>query len=202
MLEDRSVTRWIEQVKEGSETAAAQLWNHFYARLVALARRKLGETPRRVADEEDVVLSAFESFFSRAQDGRFPRLHDRDDLWQLLVKITERKAFNERRRQLRIKRGAGKVRGESVFLDTSRSVTTGEIGQAAGAEPTPEFAAIAAEGLRGLLDRLDDDQLRQIALLKLEGYTNQEIADRINRSLPTVERRLKLIRETWQEEST
>ena len=200
MSEDESVTRWIERLKAGSETATAQVWNHFYARLVALARRKLGTAPRRVANEEDVVLSAFNTFFRRTRDGRFPRLRDGDDLWQLLVKITERKAFNEVRRQLRMKRGGGKVRGESVFLDTRASISKGGIDQVPGAEPTAEFAAVVAEGLRHLLDRLADEELRQIAVLKLEGCTNQEISDRINRSLPTVERRLRLIRDTWREE--
>lgn len=67
------------------------------------------------------------------------------------------------------------------------------------AEPTAEFAAVVAEGLRGLLGLLADDELRQIALLKLEGWTNEEIANRINRSLPTCERRLRLIRDKWKE---
>jgi len=118
----------------------------------------------------------------------------------LLVKITERKALNQLRRQGRAKRGGGDVRGESVFLDTGASTAKKGIDQVPGAEPTAEFAAVVAEGLRGLLDLLADDELRQIALLKLEGWTNEEIASRINRSLPTVERRLRLIRDKWKDE--
>ena len=200
MLDDESVSCWIEELKLGRETAATQVWEHFYARLIVLARRKLRGAPRRAVDEEDIVASAFETFFRRAGQGQFPRLHDRHDLWHLLVKITERKALNQIRDQARQKRGGGKVRGESVFLAKGTSTVKAGIGQLAGAEPTPEFAALMAEGFQQLLDLLTDDELRKIALLKLEGYANEEIAAKINRSLPTVERRLKLIRDKWKEE--
>jgi DNA-directed RNA polymerase specialized sigma24 family protein len=70
-----------------------------------------------------------------------------------------------------------------------------------GPEPTPEFAAELAEEVDRLFDQLADDQLRQIARLKMEGYTNQEIADTIGRAITTVERRLRLIRKTWSREA-
>src|SRR5262245_57219294 len=63
-----------------------------------------------------------------------------------------------------------------------------------GNEPTPEFAAEVAEECRALLDRLGDDELRRIAVWKLEGYTNREIARGLGKSLATVERKLDLIR--------
>jgi DNA-directed RNA polymerase specialized sigma24 family protein len=62
-----------------------------------------------------------------------------------------------------------------------------------------ESAAAMAESLSQLLAALDPD-LRQIALLKLEGRTNEEIATLTGRSLATVERRLRLIRRRWKEE--
>ena len=67
-------------------------------------------------------------------------------------------------------------------------------------EPSPEFAAMVADNCDALLNRLEDERLVQIAQLKMQGYTNDEIAKRINRSRPTVERRLKLIREIWRQE--
>jgi RNA polymerase sigma factor (sigma-70 family) len=195
-----SVTCWIERIKAGDESAAAKVWNHFHARLIGLARRKLRDAPRRVADEEDVVAAALETFLFRVQQGKFPRLHDRDDLWHLLVKITERKALDQLRRQSRSKRGGGRLRGESAFLVTSTSAAPAGIDQVPSAEPTAEFAVAVTEHLRRLLEQLPDAELRQITLLKLEGYNNEEIAGKINRSVPTVERRLRLIRNTWKQE--
>src|SRR5215510_3530662 len=87
-------THWLRLLQAGDREAIQKLWEGYYRRLVGLARKKLGELPRRAADEEDVVLSAFDSFCRGAEAGRFPRLEDRDDLWQVLVTITTRKAFD------------------------------------------------------------------------------------------------------------
>ena len=197
---DDSVSQWIDGLKAGDEAAAARLWQRYFRRLVGLARKKLGDSPRRVADEEDVALSAFQSFFQRAQADRFPDLRDRDDLWHLIVCITERKAYDQLRDQARQKRGAGLVAGESAFVDLQASGDGAGIDAVAGPEPTPQFAAEMVEAVDRLFALLEDDQLRQIALCKLEGYTNEEIAGKIGRAPPTVERRLRLIRERWQGE--
>lgn len=110
------VSRWIHELTDGDAEAAQRLWQHYCDRLIRLASRRLGNAHRAVADEEDVALSAFNSFLRGAAAGRFPRLEDRDDLWRLLVTITARKALAQRRRQRTKKRGAGRVRGESAFM--------------------------------------------------------------------------------------
>ena len=195
-----SVSQWIDGLKAGDEAAAARLWQRYYRRLMGLARKKLGASPRRVADEDDVVLSAFQSFCQGAKEDRFPDLHDRDDLWHLIVRITERKAYDQLRDQTRKKRGSGLVAGESAFVDLQASSPGAGINEVAGPEPTPEFAAEMVEAVDRLFNQLADDELRQIALHKLEGYTNEEIARKIGRCLPTVKRRLRLIRTRWQRE--
>ncbi len=197
---DDSVSQWIDGLKAGDEAAAAKLWQRYYKRLVGLARKKLGGSPRRVADEDDVVLSAFKSFYQRVQADRFPDLHDRNDLWRLIVRITERKAYDQLRGQMRKKRGSELVAGESAFVDLQASSEMAGINQVAGPEPTPEFAAEMVEAVDRLFGQLADDELRQIALHKLEGCTNEEIAAKIGRAVATVERRLRLIRRTWQGE--
>lgn len=191
-----SVSCWIEQLKRGDEAATARLWQRFYQRLVGLAARKLGNTPRRVAEEEDVVSVAFATFVRRAREGHFPSLLDRDDLWHLLAKITERKSVEWVRGQAREKRGGGKVRGESALRVLTGSQVTGDLDHMAGLEPTPDFAAETAENVQHLLGGLSPE-LRQVALLKLEGYLNAEIAASLECSLPTVERKLRLIRRLW-----
>ena len=114
-VEDSSVTEWIHALKDGDQQAAQQLWQHFAERLQEVARSQLGQVPRRAADEEDVVLSAFDGLCRGVQEGRFPNLHDRDDLWQILVMLTQRKAASQQRRVLSAKRGGGKVRGDSLL---------------------------------------------------------------------------------------
>jgi DNA-directed RNA polymerase specialized sigma24 family protein len=146
-----------------------------------------------------VVQSAFDSFFRGAEQGRFPQLMDRDDLWRLLVVITARKALDLLERQGQLKRGGGRLRGESALLDPA-DPSNGGIEQIVADEPTPEFAAEVAEECQRLLDKLGDDELRTIAVGKMEGYTNEEIAERFHLALATVERRLRLIRKLWEAE--
>src|SRR5205823_639553 len=100
--------------------------------------------PRRAADEEDVALSAFASFCRAAEAGHFPQLADRDDLWRLLVTVTERKALNLVRDERRLKRGGGAVQGESALHGPDDSTPRG-LDNVAGREPSPEFAAQVAE---------------------------------------------------------
>jgi RNA polymerase sigma factor (sigma-70 family) len=201
MVPAESVTAWLAQLKAGQTRQADRLWQRYKEQLVRLARRKLGPSPRRVADEEDVVLSAFDGFLRGSADGRFTKLHDRDDLWQVLVMLTERRAIAARRREQTLKRGRGKVRGESVFagLGEPDSNRTG-LDQAVAREATPAFAAEMTERLRELLNRLTDDTQRRIALGKLEGYTNRELAQQLDLSLRAVERKLGLIPNQWRGE--
>jgi len=189
-----SVSVWIERLKAGDNGAAEQIWESYFRRLVALARSKLGGAPRAAADEEDVALSAFDSFCRGAEEGRFPRLDDRDDLWQLLVLLTARKACRLIQHERRQKRGGGAVRHLSAFADEE-----GEVAEVIGSEPTPQFAAQVAEECRLRLEALGDDELRAVALAKMEGYSNEEIARQRGCVVRTIERRLRIIRSLWEE---
>jgi DNA-directed RNA polymerase specialized sigma24 family protein len=196
-----SVTDWLRGLKAGDREVAAQLlWERYYRRLVVLARAKLSamHVSTADADEEDAAQSAFDSFCARAEAGRFPKLSDRDDLWRLLVSITTRKALDQSQRQKRAKRGRGSVRNEADLPQGPDGRAPMSLEQIAGDEPTPEFAAMVAEEYFNLLETLEDETLRQIAIWKLEGYTNKEIADRLGCALRTVANKLKLIRMKWE----
>jgi DNA-directed RNA polymerase specialized sigma24 family protein len=201
-MPDPSDSILIKRLKAGADPVAAQaLWTRYFDRLAALARRRLSERTRRVADEEDVALSAFDSFFRGVADGRFPLLADRDDLWRVLVMITERKAVDRVRRATADKRGGGEVRGDSVFVRPDDSSLTSGMDQIPGGEPDPEFAALFADECRRLLERLGDPELSRLALLKLEGYTNEEIATQLGRAVRSVQRKLETIRKIWEQAS-
>src|SRR4051812_19501008 len=190
-----SVTHWIGDLKLGGQEAAARLWGRYFDGLVRIARDRLREAPRAKADEEDVAISAFHSLCQGAARGRFPGLQDRDNLWKLLVTITAQKALDHRRREGRLKRGGGRAslaNGSAPWADAEEPLA-----QVAGREPTPEFAAQMAEEYGRLLDRLGDETLRRVASRKMEGYTNDEIAQALGCGVRTVERKLGVIRATW-----
>lgn len=181
----------------GPADAAAQLlWERYFERLVREARKVL--RLRRVAeDEEDAALSAFDSFCAGARQGRYPRLNDRDDLWRLLVVITKRKALDQIERQRRAKRGGGRVVDASALAGPGGEA--GGLDQLVGAGPSPEFAALVAEEYRLRLEALGDEGLRQIAVMRMEGHTDDEIAGRLGVTRRTIQRRLELIREEWRQ---
>lgn len=191
------VTEWLGRLAQGDQVAVEVIWERYFSRLVRLAQKRLKSLPRRVADEEDVALSAFHSFYRGMAAGRFPRLSDRRDLWRLLVTITARKAAAQFKRHVAQKRGAGKVRGESA-LGGGRSEPIGGIDRVLGREPSPELAAMLAETCRHLLGRLDDETLRTVALCKLEGCDCEEIAERLSCTVRTVQRKLQRIAEKWE----
>lgn len=202
--EQGSISRWIGNLKAGDVAAVQPLWERYFERLVRLARRRLQSARRPGAheDEEDAALSAFDSFCAGATRGRFPQLSDRQDLWRLLVVITARKAGAQLERLHAQKRGGDRI--TVAFNAHGRRETEGfpELELVVGREPTPEFAAMVAEEYCKLLDRLDDEGLRQVALWRMEGYSNDEIAERLGCARRTVARRLDLIRKMWSAETS
>jgi DNA-directed RNA polymerase specialized sigma24 family protein len=190
MTSDGSVTGWLGLLQVGDAVAAQLLWQRYFKRLVGLARQRLQQAPRRAADEEDVALSAFDSFCRGAEAGRFPQLTDRDSLWRLLVVLTVRKASHLVRDENRQKRGGlgslNRLVEEDSILD-----------QVLSREPTPEMATQMAEECRRLLACLGDPELEQVALWRLEGYSVKEIAAKLDLAPRSVKRKLSVIRSHW-----
>ncbi len=194
-IEDE-VTLWIQQFADDPDSNTNRIWQNYYQKLIHVARRKLRDMPRRHLDEEDVATDAMNSLFKGIQSGRFPDLNDRQGLWKILLTITARKAAKAIRSNMAEKRGGGQIRGESVFAKTDDSSAMG-LGNILGPEPTPEFAEDIAKSCEDMLLVLDDDVLKSIALMKLEGYSNDEIATRLDVAVRTVERKLSRIRTIW-----
>ncbi|GAB5404742.1 MAG: ECF-type sigma factor [Aureliella sp.] len=195
--DNEDVTHWVSALSEGDESSAAKLWEHCMPRLRRYAKSRLPANLLRSLDEEDVALSAFKSLYQLGQRGGLENIDGRESLWKLLMCITARKATAHVRSETREKRGGGKVRGESIY--TKGRDGSGGLHEAAGNLPTPDLAVEFEDECRNLLDALDDDTLRTIALLRLDGHTVDEIASRIGCAKRSVERRLNLIRKIWED---
>ena len=143
-----SVTRWLHALQAGERENVQHLWEGYYRKLVVIARNKLGGMPRRFADEEDVALSAFDSFVRGAEQRQLPQLEDRHDLWQVLVMITRRKAIN-----LIVYQGR-EIRDWRLELPARRKIrkTAARIlRDLLARDPEPAFAAQMAEEYQRLL---------------------------------------------------
>jgi DNA-directed RNA polymerase specialized sigma24 family protein len=193
-MSSTSVTTWLERLRADDPRAAQALWERFAERMLQAARLRLGAASRRVADEEDVVVVAFGRFLDGVRQGRFPRLADRDELWAVLLTLIQRTGLNQLRDLARQKRGGGVVARDSALKTADgRAIEPIDDG------PTPEEAALGREELERLLAALEDDELRRIALGKLEGRTSAELAREMGCAEVTIERRLRLIRQVWRE---
>ncbi len=192
-MNNQSVTLWIEKLKQSDPQAAQQIWERFFDQLVRLARSKMRNFIPRGADEEDVALSAFDSFFGAVEKGRFPQLNDRSDLWQILLQIASWKVSNLKKKENAAKRGGGKVRRESAQLGSDA------FSEISGDEPSPLLAATVAEEYDRLLSALEDELMQKIAVWKMEGYSNREIAKNLDCSVRTIDRKLEGIRLIWSE---
>ena len=164
-----SVTLMIERLRHENPEAAAKTWRRYFERLLTLARSKLAALPHRAVDEEDVLVSVFDRFFQAAKQDRFVRLRDRDDLWQILLMLTERKVANQYRSATTQKRG-GAIDQQAPVLHMA------DFNEPAAQEPAPEFVAIFNDHLARALERLGEPLTREVALLRMEGYDILEIA--------------------------
>jgi RNA polymerase sigma factor (sigma-70 family) len=152
--------------------------------LVQLARRRLQDLPGMANYDEDLALRSFYSVYRRVRDPERPlEFTGRDDLWRLLATRTISRAIDLIRRH-RLAEVPGDYDPEQLLAR----------------EPTPEEAAATADECRRLLDLLEEPELRQIALWKVEGLTNEEIAARLDCVPRTIERKLRRIRALWKHE--
>jgi RNA polymerase sigma factor (sigma-70 family) len=190
-----SITIWLDRLKAGDAEATERIWNRYFVQVVRLAKWKLRGLPRGAADEEDVAIAAFHSFYRAVAKQNLPQMDNRADLWRLLFALTTRKAIDQRRQQEAVRRGGGTQANATV------PIADATLEELLSREPNPVFATLVKDEFERLLEQLPDDDLhlRQIVVLKLEGHTNEDIARRCGCSLRTVERRLWLIRQTWEQ---
>ena len=180
----QSVTLLIRGAQQGRASVVAPLLEVYFDRLVQLARKRLQNLPGMANYDEDLALRSFYSVYRRVRDPARPlELTGRDDLWRLLATRTISRAIDLIRRH----------RPEEV-------PGTYDLQQLLTREPTPEEAAATADECRRLLDLLDEPDLRQVALWKVEGCTNEEIAARLDCVPRTVERKVRRIRTLWKNE--
>jgi RNA polymerase sigma factor (sigma-70 family) len=188
-----SVSEWIGHLKAGEADAARKLWERYADQLTLLARQQLVGRPKAVSDEDDIAQSVFCSICRGAAAGRFRDVNSRSELWWLLLAITKQKSINHFRRQSALKRGPGRVETETAMAKNQPF----NLDDLASSTPTPDLMLILDEEFAALLASLDDRQLRQIAVWRVEGYTVPEIAEKFGIGTRAIERKLHLIRSIW-----
>ena len=185
-----SITRLIPELRQRDERAILMLWRRYGMQIENLARPWLVGVSPGVGDAEDVAQSAFHAFCRAAADGRAMELADRDDLWRLLATISRHKATDRIRRELRLRRG-GRAAISSQGLECAEDDA-----------PSPAEAALLHDELALLFERIEangDPTLQVVATLRLEGASNEEIAEQLGCTTRTVQRKLHLVERLWRQ---
>jgi RNA polymerase sigma-70 factor (ECF subfamily) len=189
---DFSFDDLMARLKEGQNEAAAQVFNRFASRLIALARSQLSPQIRQKVDPEDVLQSVFRSFFRRNAEGEFGEFASWDNLWAMLVVLTQRKCgrrtdyFHAARRDIH----------REVAGGPASTPSTSSLG-ASAPEPTPSEAAMLTETVEQLMSNLEGRH-RQILTLSLQGFPPGEISAQVGCTERTVYRVLETVKE-WLE---
>jgi DNA-directed RNA polymerase specialized sigma24 family protein len=194
---DLPVTLWLRQLEHGDHLAAETLYEQFFNRLQQMARMRI---PATISSEYDLAANAFHSVFLNVRKQKYG-LNDGGDFWRLLLAVARTKDCQMHGDELRDKRNVGRMVGNSVFLQTSTETSEGvpdNLEALAGREPTPELAGEVSETCESLFAPLPDESSRKIAQLNLENHTANEIAAKLGCTRRTVQRKLLVIRRTWQ----
>jgi DNA-directed RNA polymerase specialized sigma24 family protein len=182
MPDDASTTYWLKQLKAGNPQAPLEVCDRCWRLVVHQARLRLHNQPI-VSDPEDIAVSVFDTFFRGTAEGKYDATADGNDLRKLFLAITRNKTLEHLRREHRQKRGG----------DVAKTPAADDL---AAPQPDPALEAEWNDQCQWLLQNLDEG-LRDVALLRLEGLANKELARKLAMPLRSVERKLALIREIW-----
>ena len=199
--EQPSVSDWVCRLKDGDAEAAQRLWDRYFQKLVEQAEKRISShnCPEGAVVPEDVAASVFESLWKGANRGRFQHVTARDELWWLLLAMTRRKVVSHIRHSMAQQRFPGKISTSLSSATLSSASPSSLYQELVSNEPTVESVVMMRDQFSFLLSLLRDDKLRQIAVLKLEGHSNEEICRILDVSSATATRKVRLIRETWQQ---
>jgi RNA polymerase sigma factor (sigma-70 family) len=181
----------MTRLRAGDQAAAREVFQRFVDKLIRLARGQFDALLRRKVDPEDVVQSAYKSFFLRYGAGKF-EIYDWGNLWGLLTMITLRKCLD------RVEYHRAECRNvQREAAAHPQAAESRPWWEAIAREPTPEEAAVLAETVEQLLRGLAEDE-QPILELSLQGYTTQEISERLSRP----ERSVRRLRERVKKQLT
>ena len=199
MTGSESAILWLQELKRGNRDAARGLWDRYSRRMNQLAKARLRTAKHGGFDEEDVTLSAFENFCRAVEEGRYSELDSSDGLWHLLATFTLRKANDRLKVEAAEKRGGGEAAPHDMH--TYQGGADSRLDKIPTKELGPESAALMAEECSRLLSILNDPELESLVMLKLEGLTNDEIAERLGYTRRTIQRMLNLVRDAWKDQA-
>lgn len=172
----------VAAFKAGSEAAARELFDRYCEKLMRLARRRIGQRMATRVDPEDVIQSAFRTFFVHVRNDDFTFQHE-NDLFKLLVRLTVNKALRQIAHHRAAKRDPGRETGQGTeATDVLRNLTAHD--------PSPEVEVAVIDEFERFLEKLPDFD-RRVLEMRVQGHSSAEIAE----ALGTYERKIRRVLE-------
>lgn len=199
-MSDENITFFLNKRDELPKGGTEAIWKEYYPKVRAVIERKLRNTKTRDFDGEDVAQDAMKSLFFGLQEDKFDQLKNSEELWHLLVTIASRKITAYRRKANAQKRGGGATRGESVFLKPGMESGTG-INEVSDENDVAETVDQLLETYRELLPEIGDEKTIETIMLRMQGYSNKEIAKQMQCSVSRIEQRISKVRKLWTTKS-
>lgn len=196
--EEERITDVLQDTDRLDQQFAEKIWRKVFPELMRRIDLQLGSQPRRMNDEEDVAQNAMHSLFEGIKNERFERLENSQDLWRVLWTITKRKISDRKRKAMAQKRGGGKVRGESAFISDDELGSIGS--RVADENVTPESVDQVLSVYDELLPQIKDAKTRETVMLRMQGYTDAEIAEKMSCSVSRISQRIAKVRRIWLEQ--
>lgn len=194
-MDQGSVTRWIQQMRAGDSVVVHALAERYFKKLGDAARRRLHKIPQSLHDEEDVANFVLEAVVRNIAQGRYPDLQDREDLWFLMLAITQRRISNILKRDRRQKAQPSSQTSLTELLE----MYEGELADVA-LQGDPEHVAIEiGDCWQELMRILPNDEFREIARLKLEFHSNRQISSMLKLTSKYIDRKVAEIQRFWGE---
>ncbi len=191
VVRSMEVSRLFEKLQQGDESAIAKIWSYFAADLAKIARQRLSTESKRIYDEDDACISAFRSFCSAAMKGKINSQLNRDSLLRMLIVFTSRKASNRNRYSKSQRRNVQKT----------FEIESADLEEQAPSQSPAEVAIDFLDACDVMFSKLDDPLLKEICWMKMEGYEDKEIAEKLGKSTRTIQRKCEVIRRNWKKVS-
>ena len=198
MTDSEQIELYFADLASNRANAINVLNQLFYEKIASIARHKLGQFPRRVIDEYAIANAVLQAFHLRAQKGEYSEVREPSQILLLLSRMAKDRVVDEIRTHSALKRGGGRTRGNSIFSSGRHSQTHGDFDRFQSDQETPSKKEVFAEQMQQLLAKLSDPTCKSVLILRYEGLTNEEIAEHLQVSIATVERKRRRIRQVLE----
>ena len=170
----------ITRLRRGDDQAASEFYDRYVKRVFGLVHQQMADRLHAVVQPEDIVQSVFKSIFRGLTTGDFD-VPESGTLWQLIAIVAVHKVRRNARRRLADKRDARKT----------QSLAELEGFEAESGGTPEEFELAIREAIEGL-----KPFEQEVVMLRVQGFTVEDISNELNRSRRGIERALHKIRES------